>query len=330
MAPRIGHHAPALSSDPNQDKWVHVTWMPHTALSQKSYVCLTIRSAHVVFDELAASSSSSSPRNDFDPQRLPILREPPEWRVRVGVYGIAGLPLIPLQLHTTSALVVSKRASGNTATLSSRPRIAVADATHDCVWDYFVTIPIRWRDLPRDAYLHLQVLESTNDRVVHQGIQPFFSQYGRLATGLQKLELGDGSVPLEPDRNHGLCGPSASSYMKQETTVDHRNEADHVWNAVLALDHLEKIEERTRTNPPGTFSNNDTFGQIPSVPWLDALMKERATAIVDESLNTTVGLQLWTSAASAECTTHPSKIPARDTCTMHPLANQTGPELTVR
>jgi Phosphoinositide 3-kinase C2 len=288
MAPRIGHHAPALSSDPNQDKWVHVTWMPHTALSQKSYVCLTIRSAHVVLDELAASSS---PRNDLNPQRLPILRELPEWRVRIGVYGISGLPLIPLQLHTTSALVISKRATGNTATPSSRPRIAVTDATHDCVWDYFVTIPIRWRDLPRDAYLHLQVLESTNDRIVHQGILPFFSEYGRLATGLQKLELDDGSVPLEPDRNHGLCG-SSSSQMKQETTVDHRGEEDPVWNAVLALDHLERMEERTRTNPPGTSSNNDTFGQIPSVPWLDALMKERATAIIRESLeNKAVGLQ---------------------------------------
>jgi hypothetical protein len=124
------------------EKWVKVTWMPHTTLSQTSHVCLTIRSAHASLDAL-------------------LTDRPQDWKVRVGLYGVAGLQMVPVFSHTPAAQVSSRkraREESSTAQQSRVPRPTVAKATHDCIWDTFVQIPIRWRDLPRDAYLLLEVL----------------------------------------------------------------------------------------------------------------------------------------------------------------------------
>jgi hypothetical protein len=137
------------------EKWVQVTWMPHTTLSQTSHVCLTIRSAHASLDALLTDDD-----------------RPQDWKVRVSVYGVAGLLLVPVFSHTPAAQVRSrKRARDESSTAlaaaqqSRAPRPTVSNATHDCIWDTYVTIPIRWRDLPRDAYLLFEVLGQA-DRVV--------------------------------------------------------------------------------------------------------------------------------------------------------------------
>jgi len=96
---------------------------------------------------------------------------------------------------------------------------------------------------------------------------PFFSQYGKLRTGLQKLDLS--SSPLDPKRNHGL--------VSEDTKTD--DDDDPVWRAVLMLDQLERMEARARTSPPAA----QVFGEIPSVPWLDALQKERAKQVIAEA-----------------------------------------------
>jgi Phosphoinositide 3-kinase C2 len=251
MAPKAGSlpmGGGGFVADPTKEKWVSVTWMPHTALSQTSHVCLTVRSAHAVLDGF-----------DYYPDTAVL----PEWRVRIGVYGIAGLPLVPLQSHSTSAPVTKGR-------VAPSPRVTVSKATHDCVWDCFVHIPIRWRDLPRDAYLHFQVVGQA-DAVVYQTTMPFFSQYGKLVTGLQKLALS--SSPLDPTRNHGLV-----SVGTRESNDD--DEDDPVWKAVATLDQLERMEERARSNPAAS----DTFGQVPSVPWLDAMLKERAQKVIADAI----------------------------------------------
>lgn len=242
MAPKVGSH-PFV--DPSEEKWINVTWMPHTALSQTSHVCLTIRSAHAVID-------------------APAIHHLPEWRVRIGVYGIAGLPLVPLRSHTTSA-PLSKRRQDST---SSSPRVSVSKATHDCAWDCFVHVPIRWRDLPRDAYLHFEIL--TADQAVYQTTMPFFSKFGKLSTGLRKLALDSSS--LDPSRNYGLVSGSARD--------DSSNEDDPIWKAVVALDQLGRMEERNRTNP----SANNSFGQVPCVPWLDSMVKERAMKVIADAV----------------------------------------------
>jgi hypothetical protein len=39
---------------------------------------------------------------------------------------------------------------------------SVSNATHSCRWDSLVQIPIRWRDLPRDAYIHFVITKSSS------------------------------------------------------------------------------------------------------------------------------------------------------------------------
>ena len=248
MAPKTGILPAGGVVDP---KWVTTTWIPHTTLGQTSHVCLTIRSAHVVLDQL----------------NCPVSENLPEWRVRVGVYGIAGLPLVPLQVHTTAAPVQQRgdpeqqSGTGRTAPL----RMVVSKATHDCQWDVFIHVPIRWRDLPRDAYLLFEIL-SHGDTMVYQSTMPFFTRYGKLKGGLQKLKLSN--APLDPHQNYGLVGSN-----EEEDSGDD----DPVWQAIGVRDELERMEQRAMTN-------NDTFGQIPSVPWLDNLEKERAKKIIAQAL----------------------------------------------
>jgi len=260
MAPKAGT-LPAGLVDPTKEKWVTTAWIPHTTLSQTSHVCLTIRSAHVVLDMLS----------------YPVSENLPEWRVRIGVFGIAGLPLLPVQVHTTAASVLQRPSrqddddqSETTTGAPLRTMMVVSKATHDCQWDAFVHVPIRWRDLPRDAYLVFEIL-SHGDTVVYQTTMAFFSRYGKLKMGLQKLELS--TSPPDPHRNHGLSPVGTNE--KEDS-----NDDDPVWQAVLLLDELERMEERARTNLGAT----DTFGQIPSVPWLDKLEKERAKKIIAEAM----------------------------------------------
>jgi Phosphoinositide 3-kinase C2 len=242
MAPKGG----LVAADPTQDQWINVTWMPHTALSQTSHVCMTIRSAQVVMEDPFSIGNTA------------------EWIVRVGIYGVAGLPLTPILPQTKSAEVVQR-------TRENLPRITVRRATHQCVWDYFVQMPIRWRDLPRDSYLHFEIL--CGDQVISQTTMPFFSQHGKLSTGLQKLALS--SAQLDPDRNYGLAATFNASNIEAE-------EEDPVWKAVLILDQLERMEARLRSNP--RIANESNFGTIPCVPWLDAMMKERALKEINEAI----------------------------------------------
>jgi len=101
---------------------------------------------------------------------------------------------------------------------------------------------------------------------------PFFSQYGKLKTGLQKLELS--SSPLDAKRNYGLVPFGA----KNKDNDD--NDDDPVWKAVLMLDQLERMEARARIKP----ASGEVFGEVPSVPWLDALQKERAKQIIADAM----------------------------------------------
>jgi hypothetical protein len=227
-----------------RDKWVPVTWMPHTSLSQTSHVCLSVRSAHASLDPLKR-------------------REHPEeeWNVKVGVYAIGGLPLVPISFRTPGA-VVSRRKPLSKTDQYIRP---CAKGTHVCYWDTFVQIPIRWRDLPRDSYLHFQVLQ--RGIVQYEATLPFFSLYGRLETGLQKIELLKG--PLIVDRNFGVH----DSEVDGPTSDNLSDEDDQIWKASCILYQLERFEE------PGP-KKIDSFGQVPSVPWLDTIMKERAREIL--------------------------------------------------
>jgi Phosphoinositide 3-kinase C2 len=279
-----GHGKVAPPSD-SQEKWVNVTWMPHSALSQTSHVCLIIRSAHATFDPIYDRHYSSEFYTDENPV---------EWKIRIGVYGISGLLLVPVYTNSTAAPLVSRRKSKHLtkeqnigqrhsdvkeySTISSRDCLmtTILNATHDCWWDCLVQIPIRWRDLPRDAYLHFEVLGQHNV-IVSSTTLPLFSKYGKLVTGLQKLKLE--SKPLHADINYGLesFGSEYENFAKHDYSDDQQ---DPVWKACCILDQLSRLEKQSRSP---TMNNNDDFGNIPCVPWLDSMLKVRAEQIIAEA-----------------------------------------------
>ena len=175
MAPRVVQASSAVLSTP-EEKWVKVTWMPHTTLSQTSHVCLGIRSAHVSLDPLLHGPCGRNVATSPEQQ----------WSVRVSVFAIGGLPFMPVATMTPTATVTPRtrrQATNKQHQQQHDPlRPSVAYGTHQCCWDAAVQIPIRWRDLPRDAYLHFEVLR-LRDQVVSFKWVEFVSMFGIYCTG---------------------------------------------------------------------------------------------------------------------------------------------------
>lgn len=129
----------ARAADQN---WVTVTWMPHSSLSQTSHVSLKIRSIHAILEETTGTSISN------------------EWRVEVSICGMGGLVLVPVVSSSTTAPIVSRRDSPQETAVLERKRVypSIRNATHDCVLDQVLQVPIRWRDLPRDACVLIKII----------------------------------------------------------------------------------------------------------------------------------------------------------------------------
>jgi hypothetical protein len=135
--------SPKQSTVPD-DMWVNVVWMPHSSLSQTSHVTLAIRSAHLVRDRLKASV---------------------EWRVRISVRGTGGLELVSVSSSTPAAAMEPRHLV----------RPTVANSTHEFVWNHVIQAPIRWKDLPRDAYLQLEII-GQGDKIVSSCMITFWMQ----------------------------------------------------------------------------------------------------------------------------------------------------------
>lgn len=186
MAPRVTAAASAARSlqDPaDANRWVTVSWMPHASLSQSSYIALSVRSMVACVDDTTDTANGVLRSSQKQPQDL---------QVSVTIHGIAGLELIPVSSMTEFAPLLSisessKKSSASSSSSSQQQQQGIASsvdknnkkqwsplvstATHRCQWDNnstnnsMVHIPLRWRDLPRDAYLKFQVTGS-NDQVV--------------------------------------------------------------------------------------------------------------------------------------------------------------------
>lgn len=76
--------------------------------------------------------------------------------------GDGGSPSTAIPTNANSCVDPGKDNNDNTDILL---RPSVSNATHDCFWDRDVKMPVRWRDLPRDAYLLFEVI-GCGDRVV--------------------------------------------------------------------------------------------------------------------------------------------------------------------
>eukprot|EP00980_Cylindrotheca_fusiformis_P031330 scaffold26184_cov132-Cylindrotheca_fusiformis.AAC.4 len=193
-----------------------------------------------------------------------------EWQVRATIHGIAGLSLVPVTTTTSTAPRLSIRDFLESTEHRMFDKDAewlplVSNVTHICKFDSVISIPIRWRDLPRDAYLVFEVLGYC-DKILYKSILPMFDAYGKLQTGLLRLEL---SIPsdVETSRNHGLLSPP------KRGDASEWQEEDQVWKASKILDQLERFDS-SKVNPAGVRGGIKTYGEMQSVPWLDKMTKE--------------------------------------------------------
>lgn len=106
--------------------------------------------------------------------------------------------------------------------------------------------------------------------------------YGKLITGLQRIELK--SLPLDTDCNFGVH--QLQSRVQRIGTLHSSNnddtnndDNDPIWKASCILDQLRRFEE-SALSPSNKSERLNAFGQVPSVPWLDAIMQERAGDIL--------------------------------------------------
>jgi hypothetical protein len=113
---------------------------------------------------------------------------------------------------------------------------------------------------------------------IYETALPFFSSFGKLETGLRRLEL---HRSLPQHCNLGL-------YRLQ--SHKHDNGQDPVWKASLILDQLRRFEERD-IQSAATPMRPTLFGELPAIPWLDQMEKQRAidvlqTALQEDSVRT--------------------------------------------
>jgi hypothetical protein len=175
LNPRVGHVPAGNRGEDEVSSWVNVMWMPHTSLAQSSHLCLILRSSHITLDSMDVAEEWDDSSPSPETQRL---------SVKVTIYGDAGRQLIPVECRTPSesltrryklggvdglhqVLGEGKHNAAEDEALEARedPPPSVTRATHDCTFNTFVQLPIRWRDLPRDAYFYFEVL-GVQDRVV--------------------------------------------------------------------------------------------------------------------------------------------------------------------
>lgn len=150
----------------HRNTWVDVKWMPHASLSQTSHIYLSIRSVLSQLDE------------PFKPEE--------EWQVRATVHGIAGISIVPVATATSKAPLLSIRNfldSNDRSTFDKDTEWLplVSTATHICNFDSILNVPIRWRDLPRDAYLLFEVLRHCDEVVSFHITMSFVSTFRLLS-----------------------------------------------------------------------------------------------------------------------------------------------------
>jgi hypothetical protein len=332
--------------------WATVSWMPHASLSQTSHVAVSVRAALARIDETTFYGSSGNRGGEAKDS----------WRVSVSVHGLAGLPLVPvvaqtrsvplLPLHSEDGGSFSTTSNANqhdfaaAATEAQQPKHpSVHESTHVCRWDTnsksknggrsMIQIPLRWRDLPRDAYLKFALKGSRGETALYKtATLSFFDDYGKLRTGLSKLPLyeskptstNSGETNLS-DKNPGLASTTRMPSSRWQDYDD-----DPVWKASKILEQLDRFEHQQSSNSgnnnTATNSNNarlnqrqlrqlpqkqgsreaspfrnhrggsaggSNFGDVPSVPWLDKMARDYCEQTLKEAKETSKHLVVWPS-----------------------------------
>ena len=79
----------------------------------------------------------------------------------------------------------------------------------------------------------------------------------------------------ETRRNAGLLSPPAKNESKWQ-------EDDAVWKASQMLDELDMMEE-SKVESTAQAGVSSTFGKLPSVPWLDKILRENCEREIEEA-----------------------------------------------
>ena len=105
-----------------------------------------------------------------------------------------------------------------------------------------------------------------------------FDSYGKMQSGLAKLDLKPPPMPNTDRLNEGLL-PPPENRDNTEWQIE-----DPVWKASKILDQLERMEKSkaadATTNHRGGFT---TFGEVQSVPWLDKMTKDYCEQTLSEA-----------------------------------------------
>jgi hypothetical protein len=253
--------ANAASSQSLQD--VQFSWLPTLALGASSTVAIKVRNAS--FTTLCPRFERDEKKDDHDGiNNTTSMR----CRVEASIY-LFGEEIAAAPIGTRCVPLSSREQKPSTAS-----------------FDALIRLPVRWRDLTRDAQLVLNVFCSCGDSngvaigvgneregdLVWGTTLPLFDSYGRLRQGLHKLKLypglGDGGMLYQNAGVNNLNGSSTptpiESFLTGSATpgidleekschpfcrIDGRkfSEDDPKWKASLILHELNRIESATTT-----------------------------------------------------------------------------------
>ena len=204
-----------LSKDGTQ---IVYSWLPHsTALGASSTVALRVRNASLndtgqLNDITSRNSYTSTLQEDEKKYNEGESNNNDssdylECRVEASIHGM-GLPLQAAPISTKySSLLPYGNSSSSTNTLmySHHPDFACGKEWGTATFDTLLSLPVRWRDLTRDACITLNVFcdggdcSSDNNNSNNTERQystkvwgttlPLFDENGRLRSGLYKLKL---------------------------------------------------------------------------------------------------------------------------------------------
>lgn len=336
------------------------SWLPHSTLGASSTVAIRVRNASLLDARKSTESSSIYPSvasiNDEkkvseekdatskpDSQLLPYA---PECRVEASIYGYGlSLQAAPISTKYRPLLPYNYNENNHEANYSSQNADFMCGKDWSMVtFDSMVSLPVRWRDLTRDACLALNVY-CDGDVSNHDGdandsngpsVQkvwgttlPLFDENGRLRSGLYKLKLypnvladggmryqgatkDDNVIPIETFLKGGATpgivnskdNNAISSEWLDERKLD-KDQEDPKWKASLILHELDRLETSTSSsNAAGTSLGvgtvNSQHSTTSSVPWLDALTRERCMDILNGEDDDEYS---YTSSSSASATT---------------------------
>lgn len=240
------------------------------------------------------------------PSNSDLERYGPTYRVQATVTGL-GLPLHVTPVQTPSSSSLRKTGTKDT---TEKP-FPATDCTLSCTWDEtngrnhnlslhserknVLVLPVRYRDLSRDATISLQVI-TTGGELVATTHCTLWDQRGKLKMGLHRLKLLQGFNNMIDNR---------------ETCRDEEySEEDEKWNASLIIDQLDQFQQTTmhqleqkkakyntihedkdQCNLPSRdivqeMSINNATSPLQPLPWLDKITRQHCMDILQDDLAT--------------------------------------------